>query len=230
VERIALTTQVYERLLERVVDRRYPPGHRLNADQLARELRVSITPVREALVRLSSQHLVQFEPFKGYSALPAMDTARLRRLFDVRIMVETSAVGAAFARPDGPRSGPLRDNLATMSAHSPPDRPDAIRTFNDTDQGFHQTLVELAGNEFLSDVYHTLSPHIHIGRFYHDRTALATQAIIAEHGAIVQAYERRDAAGAEDCLRRHLEAAWQRLQTALMPPSMEDGASALAGR
>jgi DNA-binding GntR family transcriptional regulator len=104
-----------------------------------------------------------------------------------------------------------------------------IRTFNDADQVFHQTLVELAGNEFLIDVYDTLSPHIHSGRFYYDHAAPAIQEILTEHGAIVHAYEQRDAAGAEHCLRRHLEAAWQRLQMALTPRRADDGASALAG-
>src|SRR5437763_16520998 len=88
VERTALAMQADERVLGRIVDRQLPAGQRLNIYQLARDLRVSITPVREALARLSSQRLVQFESFKGYSVLPAMDAERLDHLFDARIVVE----------------------------------------------------------------------------------------------------------------------------------------------
>ena len=221
IERTALTAQVYDRVLEGIVDGQYPPGQRLNIDQLARDLRVSITPVREALARLSSQHLVQFEPYKGYSVLPAMDATRLDQLFDVRILVEVSAVPAGIAHVNSTQLAVLREIIAAMRLLTPGEHYREFRAFNDHDQAFHRKLIALSGNDFLIDMYDTLSPHIHIGRFYHERGVLDTQRIIEEHTAIVEAYERRDTEAAGVSVRRHLLAARNRLNAVLPERSAE---------
>ena len=215
VERTGLTAQVYERLLERIVDRQFMPRQRMNVDQLARELRVSITPVREALARLSSQRLIEFELYKGYSVLPAMDASRIDQLFDVRILIEVSAVRPGIVRADEQQISALQQSIATMRSLTPGDQYKEFRVFNNEDRTFHHLLVELAGNGFLIDMYETLSPHIHIGRFYHQHGVLDMQRIIDEHGAIVAAYERRDADEAEDRVRRHLTSAKERLKEML---------------
>jgi len=211
LERNALASQIYERILARITDRQLAPGQRLNIYQLARDLQVSITPVREALARLSSQHLVGFEPFRGYSVLPVLDAEHIGQLFHVRTLIETSSVCIGVTRATAAHIEALYTHTETMRTISTVASPDVFHAFNDEDRSFHHALVNTAGNDFLNDIYETLSPLIHIGRYYHERNVIAADQIIDHHLAIVSAYERRDAAGAEESLGRHLLWARERL-------------------
>jgi DNA-binding GntR family transcriptional regulator len=214
VERIALAAQVYERLLRRIVDGQLPPGQRLNIDHLARDLRVSITPVREALVRLASQHLVQLEPYKGYSVRPAMDARHIAQLFEARLLIEVGAVRAGVPRLEAGQMRRMREDVAQMRA-LPPDAPlTEFYTVMAKDQAFHHALVAAAGNELISDMYGLLIPLIHLSRLRYTRHGFfAVQNEVAdEHAAIIDAYERRDAEEAEECVRRHLLRSRERVE------------------
>lgn len=211
LERNVLALQAYERLLERITDRQLAAGQRLNIYQLARDLQVSITPVREALARLSSQRLIGFEPFKGYSVLPVMDAERLAQLFSVRIVIEAHAVCEGAPRATAADVDALHQTIANMRGLTTGDSYRQFQAFNSEDRSFHHILVDTAGNDFLADMYDSLSPHIHIGRFYHGQGVIAVQQIVEEHLMIAAAYEQRDPRQAEDRLRRHLLAAKDRV-------------------
>jgi DNA-binding GntR family transcriptional regulator len=108
----------------------------------------------------------------------------------------------------------LSESIAALRA-LPLDGALTIQSFNDNDRTFHHLLIEISHNSFLIDMYDTLSPHIHIGRFYYDGGVLAAQAIIDEHSAIVAAYRQYDTTGAVERTRAHLMAARARLSEAL---------------
>jgi DNA-binding GntR family transcriptional regulator len=226
VDRTGLATQIYERLLRRISEGFWPAGQRLNIDQLARDLQVSITPVREALARLSSQHLIQFEPYKGYSVLPAMDVTQVAHLFEARAVVEIGAVRAGVARFDHAQVQALRSiateiyNLATKAPEID------YYAITSLDQAFHRTLVAAARNDFLSDMYELLIPLIHLGRLRYSRYHLAAvhEEVSREHAAIVDAYERRDADAAEGFVRWHLLRARERIEAQMAaPPAAASG-------
>ena len=67
IERVVLGDQVYEAIKERILDQAYAPGQKLNIDGLVRELKVSSTPIREALTRLVAEGLVSAAPFVGFA-------------------------------------------------------------------------------------------------------------------------------------------------------------------
>jgi len=211
LERNGLALQVYDRLLERITDRQLDAGQRLNIYELARELCVSITPVREALARLSSQRLIRFEPYKGYSVLPLMDADRITQLFDVRIMIETHAVQNGVTRATPAQLDALQRTISNMRGLTTGDSYCQFRAFNDQDRSFHHILADTAANDYLADMYDALSPHIHIGRFYHGFGVIAVEQIVDEHLAIIKAYEHHDADRAQDRLRKHLLSARGRL-------------------
>src|SRR3979409_183127 len=90
-----LTDSVYEAVKELVMDQHIEPGARVNIDQLARELKVSPTPVREALARLEMDGLVIKEPLRGYSVTPMLDAKSFSDLYDVRRLLEPFAARRA---------------------------------------------------------------------------------------------------------------------------------------
>ncbi|MEU4184036.1 GntR family transcriptional regulator, partial [Micrococcus luteus] len=62
-----LTDGAYETIKELVMDNQLEPGERINIEELARQLEISTTPVREALARLESDGLVHKRPLTGYA-------------------------------------------------------------------------------------------------------------------------------------------------------------------
>lgn len=224
VDRAALATQAYERILSHILEGSWPAGQRLNIDQIARGLQVSITPVREALARLSAQRLIQFEPYKGYSVLPAMDAAQATQLFEARLLIEIHALRVGVERIEPAQLDVMRASVERIRELAVVESRD-IRAMTDQDQAFHHTIVAAAGNSYLMSMYEVLVPLIHLGRLRTLRRLLPSQEydIIDEHAAIVAAYERRDVEEAEVCLRRHLRQSRARVSAQMAVEAASDG-------
>ena len=80
IERRGLRDHVYERILQLLLSGEAAPGARLSIDTIARQLNVSPTPVREAMVQLERTGLVTREALKGYRVAPPLGLAQLQEL------------------------------------------------------------------------------------------------------------------------------------------------------
>jgi hypothetical protein len=103
--RASLVDLAYESLLEAIFDRQIEPGARLGIDVLADQLDMSITPVREALNRLTTQGLVTQAANRGFAVAPTLSTTEFHSLFAARRVIEVAASTAAVpssARPTCP--------------------------------------------------------------------------------------------------------------------------------
>jgi len=90
-------TRVQDELREAILTGALEPGARLRAEALAERLRSSRTPVREALLLLAQEGLVQIEPRRGAS-VRAFDAADLSDLYEVRALIEPHAAALAAQR------------------------------------------------------------------------------------------------------------------------------------
>src|SRR5215467_14076831 len=90
-----LADEVYRRIRADIMSLRIPPDSRVTVDNLARELGVSQTPIREALSMLEANGLVSKRHFAGYATSPRMNRARLDELFEFRLLVEPHAARKA---------------------------------------------------------------------------------------------------------------------------------------
>ena len=90
IEHSDLTTQVYQWLKERIMHHAFLPGDKLDVQQLANDLGVSRTPVKDAINRLTSEGLVVLRSRRG-TYVATLTPAMLRDLFDVRTMIEAWA-------------------------------------------------------------------------------------------------------------------------------------------
>jgi DNA-binding GntR family transcriptional regulator len=97
----SMTSQLIVRLRERILDGQYAPGSALRQDAIASEYGVSKIPVREALVQLQSEGLVDIFPNRGFQVRP-LATAELDEVFRLRLQIEPAAVaqGAKLASAD----------------------------------------------------------------------------------------------------------------------------------
>lgn len=227
VDRKVLRDGVFNQLVEMLLGDRLTPGASLNIDGLARELGVSPTPVREALVQLEHTGLVSRVALRGYRVSAPLTPDEIGQLNDARMIVELGALDIALQEPDS-----LKPLLEAAQAHhleiveaikdAPPltdkaERVAAYRRYFEADWAFHLAIMRHANNRFILQMADSLGSHIHrlrqtVGLGLNDMS----EAIL-EHGRILLALENDDPKTMRSALREHLKAVRSR--------SLADGAT-----
>ena len=194
------TQRIVESITAAIVERRLMPGTKLAEQQIADIFKVSRTLVRQALNQLSRDRLVTLEPARGaFVAEPSVDEAR--QVFEVRKMLESSMVRQLCARITDAQVAELREHLQHESdAVARTDITGRTRLLAD----FHVVLARLLGNEVLAQLLaDLLSRSSLISLMY--QSSHSAEHSSAEHAAIVDALERRDARAAAKLLESHLD-------------------------
>lgn len=207
--RQVLAVKVYEILKERIMDNEFVADNRLNIDALAAEMKVSQTPIREALSRLTAEGLIDFTSYKGYTVRNPLSARELADFLHVRKLLETDA-----ARLAAPRVSLFDLNIIVKILHEMQDiRPSPkfreYGAFNQLDQRFHEGIVSMSGNQFLVQTYLSLNVHVHLARYYRARETDLTYTM-NEHQAIYEALKRHDGEAAALALTEHIDNAYLR--------------------
>ena len=191
--------RAYEYVKARLLDGRFAGGTLLSENELATRLGVSRTPVRQALVQLEAEELLELYPKRGALVVP-ISPSEADDVLEARLLVEQyCARRAASAGPEV--LARLREALAEQEAAD-------ASGFAWADRAFHAAIVEAAGNHILDRTYDAL-------RDRHQRIAAATVArdptriarFISEHRAILAAIERGDGEAAASLMGAHLQSA-----------------------
>jgi DNA-binding GntR family transcriptional regulator len=205
--RTPLVDDVHGALLDMVMNHHVEPGGRLNIDALARGLRVSPTPVREALARLEAEGLVVKEPRRSYMVAPLIGLNDLRALIDFRVLIEPAA--AAEAARNATADQALALEAFAESGGAGHQDVTANRLDMIYDATFHDTVAQLGGNPWLRDSLGRLRSHLHMYRLYHHAGQAA--ATKPEHVAIAKAIASRDPEAAAEAMLAHLTTAMKRI-------------------
>ena len=208
-----LRDSVYELVLGMLMSPDIVPGSRLSIDTVARDLNVSPTPVREALVLLERTGLVTREAHKGYRTAPPFSDGQLEALFDARLLLEGGAtelatLNAATVVPQLEHSMMAHREVTrrVKSAAAKGEIPiELLREYFVIDWSFHHQIFEGTHNPFLVDMAETISTRVHRMR-QTVRTGVsdAGDALI-EHEAVLEALKRGDPGIAGDAMRDHIE-------------------------
>jgi len=140
----SVVDQVYDAVRARILSGDLPRGSRLRQAALAEELGVSRTPLREALRRLATEGLVEFEANRG-ATVADHDFADERQSWLARIALEPGAARLAAERRDPEAIAAMRGAIAAQRAAGG----DPSESY-DVNRGFHLALVSGAGNAYLS--------------------------------------------------------------------------------
>jgi DNA-binding GntR family transcriptional regulator len=199
---MVLSDQVKDRLLEAILDGRYPPGARIVETRVARELGTSQAPVREALRDLEALGLVETTAFRGARVRhPSAD--ELLEAFVVRSQLETLAARLAVPRMTDADLDQLAGYLGEMRRAA---RIGDLHAEAVADAAFHGRVVEVSGNAMLRRVWQRLEP---LSRTYITLVAPGADrhAIADMHQPILDALRGRDAGRAAQALDHHYTAA-----------------------
>ena len=194
----------YERIRSMVVEGEIPPGARLGQVELAEQLGISRTPVREALRRLTGEGLAEFVPNRGFRAASPSIHDVLRRL-EVRSLLEPGIARLAAARRSHDDLIRLQDAIA---------REEAARTriaAHDASRDFHLLLAGATGNPELVSMLGALWI-VEIGRRLLAARATSAdwrKADVAEHRGILAAVGAGDGERAAALMAAHIGEALQ---------------------
>ncbi len=202
----SVVDQVYTAIRERITSGSLARGARVHQEDLAEELGVSRTPVREALRRLAAEGLVEMRTNRG-ARVADVDQAGMRVSYEARTVIEPGAARLAA----GER---LAEPLARMRAAVAAQRRSLrnVRRSFEANREFHLALVAASGNEFLSQFAERLWV-ARIGETIYERQVETQERMlldVREHEQILEAIEAGDGRRAESLTRRHLAEAMKR--------------------
>ena len=191
---------VYEQLREAILQGRLAPGLVVSQVQLARELGVSRTPLREAVRMLQREGLVEGEANRMVRVAP-LSIQDIEELYAVRIANEALGIRLTVPRMTAADDAFLEESLRQMAQHA---ADGDIDTWEHHHREFHAHLVRGGGTR-LRRMLAEFSDHAErYRRLYITSEPRAFSVGAAEHEAIVQACHDRDATRAAAELARHL--------------------------
>lgn len=194
------TPQVLAHLRAAIVDLQLVPGTVLVRQALAAQFGVSQTPVREALLRLAEEGLVEVYP-QHATLVSRIDLGAARQAHFLRRAVELELV-RALAEHAPPNLVPrLQQQIALQATLAEARR---YGEFVAADRAFHQLLYAAAGMDRLQDLVDRVSGHVDRLRRLHLPTAGKTASILRDHRAIAAAIAAGNGAAAQEALRTHL--------------------------
>lgn len=194
-----LASQVFALLRESIVRGEYPPNTPLSEQKLCERLKVSRTPVREALINLAEEELVVIYPQFGTFVAPiSLEAVRVGQY--VREHLECSLVVDAVRHLDESGIARIRDNIERQ-ANAP-----RLEEFYNLDNEFHALIAELSGYSGVWSVIQRAKTQFDRVRFLSVQEPVRQAEILIEHRAIADAIISRNAEEAQRALRLHLRA------------------------
>lgn len=197
----SLTEQALEAIRKRIVEGDLHLGEAVSELALATDLSMSKTPVREALLQLKREGLVDIQPQRG-SFVFTMDADQVHQICDFRRTLEREALTQSMALAWGQLVDRQERCVAAMGQAI---RAGDLSSYRHLDAEFHQNPLLFCGNTFMIDAYRQIAFRIQALR-----TRLSVQPennvrTLAEHERIVEAVVARDPVEAVRRLTDHIE-------------------------
>ena len=203
LDKTTISIQVAQELRRRILAGHYPQGVKLQQEQIAAELGVSRSPVREALGQLEAEGLVVLTPQKGAQVSP-ISRAEIAELFELRLLVEPHLIALAI-----PEMTEADLNRATSIISEMGDI--RLDGWSDANWRLHEVLYTPAGRPGMLKLLRRT--HETIGRYIRMQVMATNGRADAhrEHQLILDACRKRDVGKAVALLREHIEDAGQML-------------------
>lgn len=206
ISRVPLHEEVTTRLRDMIVEDILKPGERIQELEIASQLGVSRTPIREALKVLASEGLVEMLPLRG-AVVKAFTAKDAQDMLKVIAQLEALAGSEACQASDA-------DIAHVLSLHADMKLHYQQRNRHDyfaLNQQIHNVIVSLARNETLSSLHAILSKRMRRIRYTGNALPTNWDEAMQEHEEMVQALQARDAARLAGIMRQHIENTWPRI-------------------
>ncbi len=204
LERMPQTLRAYREIRRRILDNDMPPNAQYLEQELADALGMSRTPVREALIRLSDERLVEVRPRHGARVLP-VSVDDMREIYE--LLTELEALAARNVADRGLNRDEIRlleDAVADMDAAL---ERDDLMSWAQNDEIFHTRLVNLANNSRMTQIVTTFRDQAYRARMQTLKLRPKPVDSNRDHANVVEAIRKRDGETAASIHRRHRQRA-----------------------
>ncbi len=195
------------------------PGERLMEVQLADELGISRTPVREAIRKLEQEGYVIMMPRRG-TYVSDISTSDVKEIFEIRSALESLATGLAARRIEPEELETLQNLLIEIEGYI---RENNIEKIVETDIKFHGLLYQVSRNERLVNIINNLKEQLARFRTLSMSYPGRLQETLEEHSDMVEAIANGDVSAARDAAEHHMERAEKTLLKAMRKIKTKSG-------
>ena len=201
-DHLSLRERIVARLRQAIITGELAQKTRLIEPELARQLNVSRTPLREAIRQLEAEGFVTTVPRFG-SFVSEITPQDVEDLYAIRTVIEGLAARQAAENPDPAKRDVLDNILADLAK-----RTGDYRQYHEISGRFHDIIVGLSGNRRLQGIYHSLAQHVSRMRTLSLAVRGRPKISLRGHRRIATAILRGRGAEAERAMRAHIEAAY----------------------
>lgn len=200
-DRTKLTDSAYSEIKQAVIELKFKPGDVLRESAIGEELGVSKTPVREALIKLEHDGLIQLIPFRG-ALVTGYEPEDIREILELRAILQSECVRRVAREFDTRLISRLQENVSESQQAA--DEGDIRRVATLFDE-FDEIILARIDNRRVMSLIRNLQDHMmRIGQLTTEIPG-RTEKSIRQHGAIVEALNNGDEDAASAAMKGHIE-------------------------
>jgi DNA-binding GntR family transcriptional regulator len=184
-----------------IIVRDIEPGKKINEEQLAKEIRVSRTPIREALCRLENEGIVKIVPRRG-AFVADLNEINVNEILLIREVLEGLVARLATINMDEQKLEKLKAALDRVNTTLEEDCD--LVTYTRSEVDFHATLLSASDNQMLKSMMEIINAHLQIIRLRTVVIPERARKTVKEHNQILKAIEKGDDQAAEALMRQHV--------------------------
>lgn len=192
-------------LLHKIINLDFLPGQKISDMEISKELNISRTPVREAILSLVNSQMVESYPQRGIF-VSLINTTIVEQVCTLRKMVEGSLAEMICDCSSRESLDSLYDCVTLQKDYAAGGPRENFEKFLALDIAFHKTFYDTCGMAFIYDTMQTIMPHFDRQRKLSYRINVSDR-VIQEHLDICKAVERNDRVAAKEAMIQHISTA-----------------------
>ena len=207
IPKARLNDSVYDVIRENILSQVFAPGQRLILEELAQQLGVSMTPLKDALNRLAVEGLIEIVPRRG-TYVTGLNRAEIAETFEVRCALEVMAVQKFLERASErelQEIAAMVDQLDELAKAT--DKSAIYQNYVSIDHAMHHRIVELSKNQRLLAAHEREHTHTFMARARYGTFEESLDQAQNEHRALLDAILARNVPQAQAILTEHIQRA-----------------------
>jgi DNA-binding GntR family transcriptional regulator len=207
-QRSSLSKQVSEHLFQLLITGVLKPGDKVNELALAKSLRVSRNPIREAIRKLEQKGILVTETGRG-AFVRKLNDKDINEIGELRLLIETTALRRSMKKVDQQAVDDLRHIIGEMERAA---KDGLAERLVESDFKFHAKIVSLAGNSRFDRVFQDVFDEMRVVVALLDLQSDPAHSGATDHLPIFEAIEAGDVRRATRALEDHIRQSWGRLR------------------
>lgn len=196
----SLGSKIFILLRDRILNESYQCGDKLNELTLAKELKISRTPIREALKQLELEGLVESIPNKGVY-VKGFSSRDIDDMFEIRLSLEGLAVSFAIDRMDEVHLAKIKEVFELLEFYTAKGDFDKVNDFNIL---FHESIYQATQSTYFEQILKDIHYYVSVTSRHSIARPERLESSLLEHRAILEAIIDRDKEEATERIQRHI--------------------------